>query len=138
MQQRTYSTHRFSDRAAESKPHPNVQQSHTTHTARSTAPSSSAGQQSISHDELSRIFNTALVSTQAVSKKNLSAELYELTQGSAFKAILSGVRQLSRLQGISERQAAEQVIKTFRKMDTIWEEYISQEGLDQLKRPKSS
>ncbi len=88
-------------------------------------------------DELTRVFNTALVSTQAKQKRDFSTELYELTESASFKAILNAVRQLSRVQGISERQATEQVIQTFRKMDQIWEGYIFQEGLDRLRKPRT-
>lgn len=88
-------------------------------------------------DDLSRIFNTALVSTQAGTKRDFAAELYELTESASFKAILSAVRQLSRVQGMTERQAAEQVIQTFRKMDEVWSEYLFREGVDRIRQPRS-
>jgi len=87
-------------------------------------------------DDLSRIFNTALVSTQVGSKSDFSTELFELTERASFKAILSAVRQLARVQGIDERQAAEEVIQTFRKVDEIWEHYVFQEGLDRIRGPQ--
>lgn len=87
--------------------------------------------------DLTRVFNTALVSTQAGQKRDFSAELSELTESASFKAILNAVRQLSCVQGITERQAAEQVIQTFRKVDDIWSGYIFQEGLERLRNPRS-
>src|SRR5687767_9981799 len=60
----------------------------------------------LTNDELARVFNTALISTQTELKREFSAELSELTQSASFKAILSAVRHLSRVQGITERQAA--------------------------------
>lgn len=88
-------------------------------------------------DNLTRIFNTALISSQSKEKRNLSSELYGLTESPAFKAVLNAVRQLARVQGTTERQAAEQVIQTFRKMDEIWNEYVFREGLERLRSPRS-
>jgi predicted solute-binding protein len=99
----------------------------------STAPQVS---QTAQKDELTRIFNTALVSTQTGKKRDFSSELYELVESPAFKAILSAVRQLSRIHGVSERQAAEQVIQTFRKVDEVWGEYVFREGLDRIRGQK--
>ena len=88
-------------------------------------------------DDLTRIFNTALVSTQSGVKRDFSAELSALTDSAPFKAVLNAVRQLSCVQGISERQAAEEIIAAFRKMDDIWSEYIFKEGLDRLRGTRS-
>ena len=88
-------------------------------------------------DDLARVFNTAVVSSQAKQKRDFSSELYELTESASFKAILNTVRQLSRVQGISERQASEHIIQTFRKMDDIWGGYVSHEGLEKLRSPGS-
>jgi hypothetical protein len=84
-------------------------------------------------DDLSRIFNTALVGTRTEGVRDLSAELFSLVESPAFRAILSAVRQTARTEGISEREAAEEVIRTFRKVDRIWETYILQEGVDRLR-----
>ena len=102
------------------------------------APQAAASQQSTAapQDDLARIFNTALIASQAEMGRDFSAELYQLTQSASFKAILSAVRHLSRVQGIHERQAAEQVIQTFRKMDEIWGEYLYREGVDRLRQPR--
>jgi hypothetical protein len=88
-------------------------------------------------DDLIRVFNTALVSTQAGVKRDFSAELCALTESAPFKAVLNAVRQLACVQGIPERQAAEEVIKTFRKLDEIWGDYIYREGLDRLRGSRS-
>lgn len=87
-------------------------------------------------DELARIFNTVLVSSQSKGKRDFSGELSELAESPAFKSILSAVRQLSRIHGMTERQASEQIIQTFRKMDQIWGEYVFREGLEKLKSSK--
>jgi hypothetical protein len=84
-------------------------------------------------DDLARIFNTALVATRAESARDFSAELYALIESPAFRSILSAIKQMARAQGISEREAAEAVIQTFRKVDRIWGEYVFQEGIDRLR-----
>jgi hypothetical protein len=101
-----------------------------------SATSSTSSKAAHPQDELTRIFNTALVSSQSGAKRDFSSELYQLAESPAFKAVLSAVRHLSRVQGVSERQAAEQVIQTFRKMDEIWGEYIFREGLERLRKPR--
>lgn len=87
----------------------------------------------VHHDDLARIFNTVMVTTQSKGKRDFSAELHELTDSAPFKAILSAVRQLSRIHGMTERQAVEQIIHTFRKMDQVWGEYVFREGLEKIK-----
>ena len=84
-------------------------------------------------EELSKIFNTSIVSSKAKAKRDFSSELFALTDSTAFKTILNAVQQLARVQGISEKQAAEQVIQTFRRMDELWGEYLFHEGIDRLK-----
>jgi hypothetical protein len=91
---------------------------------------------STAKDDLARVFNTALISTQTNSRRDFSSELYELTESASFKAILSAVKQLARVQGIQERQAAEQVIQTFRKVDEIWGEYFFREGVDRMRNTR--
>jgi hypothetical protein len=89
-------------------------------------------------DDLVRVFNTALVSTRVEGVRDFSAEIYALVESPAFRAILNAVRQHARLQGLSERDAAEAIIQTFRKMDRVWGEYVFQEGVDRLKHQPSS
>lgn len=83
--------------------------------------------------DLTRILYTAMVSTRAAITRDLASELLQLSQTPAFRAILTAVRQHARLQGIPERQAAEEVVETFRKLDGIWADYVTQEGVDRLK-----
>lgn len=83
-------------------------------------------------DELARIFNTAMVATRAQENRDFSAELFLLMESPAFRAILNAVRQHARLHGISEKVAAEQVIKTFRKLDDLWSSYTFQEGVEKI------
>lgn len=84
-------------------------------------------------EDLTRIFNTALIATQLPENPNTASELHELIDSLPFRAILHAVRQVAKSEGISERQAAESIIKTFRKMDKIWSDYVFQEGVDRLR-----
>jgi hypothetical protein len=85
--------------------------------------------------ELTRVFNAALLSTQSDRKRDFANELYQLVETPAFECILGSIRSLARTTGVSERQAAEQIILTFRRLDSVWSEYVMQEGLDRLRNP---
>lgn len=87
-------------------------------------------------DDLARSFNTVLVNSQVEGKKDFSTELRQMSESAPFKAILNSVRQLASVQGVDERQAAEQIISTFRKMDQLWNEYLVREGIEHLKKPR--
>lgn len=108
---------------------PSVHASVNSARAPQSAPTASPANQ----DELIRVFNTALVATQAGAPRDFSNEIFELMENPAFRAILGAVRQYARLQGLSERQAAEQIIATFRKMDRVWSDYVFHEGVERLK-----
>ncbi len=92
----------------------------------------SAASPSIAVDDLARIFNTALVATKTQSGRDFQTELYQIMESPAFRAILTAIRQHARLQGLSEKHAAEQVIRAFRKVDELWSSYVFQEGVDRL------
>jgi LPS sulfotransferase NodH len=51
----------------------------------------------------------------------------------AFGSILQSIQLLAGEQGISEIEAAREVIRTFRKMDQLWTEYLVAEGVERLK-----
>lgn len=96
-------------------------------------PAKTTWQASTPMDDLVRVFNTALISTRASENREQSSELHRLMECPAFRAILSSIRQHARLQGISEREAAEEIILAFRKVDQIWNNYVFQEGVNRLK-----
>src|SRR4051794_30102124 len=83
--------------------------------------------------DLTRLLNAAILSTRAERKKDFAAELYQLVESPAYEAILGAIRALASSSGISERQAAEQIVQTFRKVDQVWAEYVFQEGVDHLR-----
>jgi hypothetical protein len=88
------------------------------------------------NEELSRLFHTAVVTSQATTPRDFSAEIHELTQGAPFKSILNAVQQLAMAQDIPERLAAEQLIQTFRKVEQIWGDYLYREGIDRIRQPR--
>lgn len=90
----------------------------------------------LSTNDLARVFNAAVLCSRSKRKRDFSTELHELTESAAFKTILNSIRQLARVQGIKERQAAEEVIETFRKMDELWGEYMFCEGREKLRKPR--
>ena len=92
-----------------------------------------SSQSSNSVEDLARIFNTALISSRGEEPRDFTAELCGLMQGSAFKAIMGAIKTLAREESLSEKDAAERLIQTFRKVDRIWLDYIFQEGIDRLK-----
>ena len=84
-----------------------------------------------------KLFNTAVIATKIPKGSNstgeVSALLHALVQSVTFQAILKSIREHATLQGISEAQAAEEIVRTFRDIDSVWNDYIFQEGLDRLK-----
>ena len=86
-------------------------------------------------DPLTRIFNTALISTRyrGGKERDFPTELLHLTESAAFKTILLAVHQHAQIQGIPEKQASEEVIQTFRTLDELWTAYIFKEGLDKIR-----
>lgn len=84
-------------------------------------------------EDMSLIFNTAFVRARAPSQaRDLAAELALLSNTPACRAILAAAQQLATSQSISEMEAAEQIIKTFKKLDEVWGAYVYQEGLARL------
>jgi hypothetical protein len=89
-----------------------------------------------SSDDLGLTFNTAFVrSRMPASGRDLSAELTEISKTPAYVAVMNVARQLAQAQKISELEAAEQIISTFRKMDEIWGSYLVQEGMARITSP---
>jgi hypothetical protein len=99
----------------------------------SASPAHDTSMSPAAREELVRIFNTALIATQAEPGRDFTKEIYDLMETPAFRAILSSVKQFSRTHNVSERQAAEQIIGVFRSLDRVWRDYVFQEGVDRLK-----
>jgi hypothetical protein len=84
-------------------------------------------------DDLARLFNTALVSTRDQSSRDWMGEIQRLMETPAFHSLLTSIRHLARSQGMSEVAAAEEMIRTVRALDSVWRDYVFQEGLDRIK-----
>jgi hypothetical protein len=84
-------------------------------------------------EDVGVIFNTAFVRSRApAANRDLAAELAELSRNPAYQAIMAAAQQLAKAQDISELEAAEQIIATFKKMDEVWGAYLCQEGLARI------
>lgn len=85
------------------------------------------------HEEMSLTLNTAFVKTRAPSQgRDLAAELAQLSSTPACRAIFTATEALARQEGLTELEAAERLIETFRKLDALWGSYLHQEGLARL------
>lgn len=89
-------------------------------------------------DDLVRVFNTALVTSRLETGRSYTQEMLDLVQTPAFRSLLGAIRTHAKQAGIPERQAAEQMISAFRRMDNLWAEYLIQEGVQRLKTPASN
>lgn len=92
----------------------------------------------MSQEVLTRTFNTALVVTRARSQSSSSdsgkaQELSEVVQSPAFKSLLKATEIMVEETGCTEKEAAEQIIETFRSLDDIWTNYLLKEGFEKLK-----
>jgi hypothetical protein len=84
-------------------------------------------------EDVGVIFNTAFVRSRALSPgRDLTGELAEISKTPAYQAIMQAALQLAQTQNISELEAAEQIITTFRKMDDVWKNYVLQEGMARI------
>jgi hypothetical protein len=82
---------------------------------------------------LNQIFNTALVSSHSEAKPDSVSEIHALMESPGFGAILQSIQLLAGEQGISEIEAARDLIRTFRRMDRLWTDYLVSEGVERLK-----
>jgi hypothetical protein len=96
-------------------------------------PTAQAPASAVPMDDLARLFNTALVSTRDQSSRDWMGEIQRLMETPAFHSLLTSIRHLARSQGMSEVAAAEEMIRTVRALDSVWRDYVFQEGLDRIK-----
>jgi hypothetical protein len=88
---------------------------------------------SAQRSRLNQIFNTALVSSHAEAKPDSAGEIHTLMESPGFGAVLQSIQLLAGEQGISEIEAARELIQTFRRMDRLWTDYLVSEGVERLK-----
>jgi hypothetical protein len=88
---------------------------------------------SAQRSRLNQIFNTALVSSHSETKPDSANEIQSLMESPGFGAILHSIQLLAGEQGTSEIEAARELIRTFRRMDRLWTDYLVSEGVERLK-----
>jgi hypothetical protein len=88
---------------------------------------------SVQRNRLNQIFNTALVSSYSEADRGTATEIQTLMSSPGFGAILQSIQLLAGEQGISEMDAAQELIRTFRRMDRLWTDYLISEGAERLK-----
>jgi hypothetical protein len=87
---------------------------------------------SVPPQSLAKIFNTTLVTSQTKENKQLAPALFAISETSAFRSILQAVTQHALIHGISEKEASLEIIRTFRELDQLWQQYILEEGLAKM------
>lgn len=87
----------------------------------------------LSDEQILKLLNTAVVSSKEKETKNLGRELQELIKSPAFQVILASVRELARRKRIPERDAAEQIVSAFHRLDDLWTTYVQNKGVQDLK-----
>lgn len=89
----------------------------------------------LSDEQLIKQINAAFVNSHALGQKEASAqELQIILTSPALGALLRSIRILATEQGISEMAAAESVVEVMQKLDSIWTQYLIQEGLNRIKQ----
>jgi hypothetical protein len=88
---------------------------------------------SAQRSRLNQIFNTALVSSHSEATLDSTGEIHALMESPSFGAVLQAIQLLAGDQGISEIEAARELIRTFRRMDRLWTDYLISEGVERLK-----
>lgn len=81
-----------------------------------------------------RLLNTAVITTKIPQQPVNSTKLNAIVKSEAFSLILKCVQEFAKVKNIPEETAAAEIIQTFRNLDKVWDEYIFQEGLNQLKK----
>lgn len=82
---------------------------------------------------LTKVLNTSLLSTRNEANATFLNELKEISRTPAFRSILQSIHRLSQDLNCTEKEAAEQLVTTFRRLDQIWSHYITAQGINQIK-----
>lgn len=84
--------------------------------------------------ETLQILNTAIVRSKEKKIDNSYEEkLRNLCSGSAISALNKSIIYLSEHEKISRDEAALKLIETLRELDAIWSDYVTMEGIENLK-----
>lgn len=90
-----------------------------------------------SEEGLFRLLNTAVVRQLAPTADTITPDLKSIRNTAALQALLHAIRELARAESISEKDAAEQIVRCFRELDLVWEQAIFHSGVQQILEPKS-
>lgn len=102
------------------------------------SPNSDNIRSSMNNLDHSKIIHTAFVSLRAEESSGAgtprvsTGTIESVMETPAFKAIVQASLDLSQGQGLSELEAAKQVIQTIRDLDQIWQSLLIKEGLKNL------
>ncbi|MCM0604775.1 MAG: hypothetical protein KA715_01660 [Xanthomonadaceae bacterium] len=89
----------------------------------------------LTDEQLIKQINAAFVNSHAHGQKESSAqELQRILTSPALGAILRSIRILASEEGITEMVAAENVVDAMQSLDSIWTQYLIQEGLARIKQ----
>jgi len=101
---------------------------------RSNSPEASSTKTSEnSVSETAKNLNTAFVSTQAVDDASAANDMRTLAESPAYRNIIAAVANLAKESSLSEVEAAQEIIHTFRKIDSVWKNFVISAGLNQLR-----
>jgi endonuclease/exonuclease/phosphatase family metal-dependent hydrolase len=91
------------------------------------------------NQESIQLLNTAIIKSKEKKVDSTYEErLSNICQTPAVKALTIAITHLSDTQKISRDQAAMQIVESVRELDTIWNDYVTMEGIAKLKELLSS
>ena len=81
-----------------------------------------------------QLLNTAIIkSKEKKIDSSYEERLSRINNSPAINAINKSISLLADSEGISRDQAALQIIEAMRELDSIWQDYVTMEGIDRLK-----
>lgn len=81
-----------------------------------------------------QLLNTAIIKSKEKKIDNTYEEkLTRINKSPAIQAINKSISYLAESENISRDQAALQIIEAMRELDSIWQDYVTMEGIDRLK-----
>lgn len=83
--------------------------------------------------QLDSAFSASFIDSYQSDLKAAALELQKITESTAYAALLNSAQQLSAQTGVSLQEAMLEMIKTFRKLDRLWGQYLHQEAIESLK-----
>lgn len=92
----------------------------------------------LTDEQLIKQINAAFVNSHSTGNREASAQdLQRILTSPTMGAVLRSIRILAAEQGLSEANAAENIVEAMQKLDSIWTRYLIQEGLSRIKQSGS-